>query len=497
MRFLILGASGLVGSAMKRQLEAAGHEVTGTYCVDNEKYNRNPTYRQLEAGDITGIDMLLEEELPDVVISAMRGEFDLQMQTHEWVMQYCRKDSHRKIIFVSTLNVFDNDLSKMHVESEKANPESTYGVYKAKCEDMFLENLEKSQVIILRIPSVWSEDCRRVQELKEAARNGEKVKIWTPLIHNYTTPEKIGEATRYILDRNLDGIFHLGTVETMDYAEFYCNVVTRLGLSADVLDVEELSLGTFDYGEGEMKVPYYQCLASERKDFAMMNDYSIEEILTQIGGQIIGGADKPTEVEWELKRVKAAKYYIGELFKNNADGHDAAHSLRVYHNAMAILEAEITGSETGAGGRIPCDKEVVALAALLHDVDDHKLFRTENNANARLFLTEQEVPEEKIELICEIINGVSFSKNCGKRPATLEGKIVQDADRLDALGAIGIARTFAYGGKHGRSLDASVEHFYDKLLLLKDEMNTAAAKNMAEERHTFLEAFLEEYRKES
>lgn len=294
MRFLILGASGLVGSAMKRQLEAAGHEVTGTYCADNEKYNRNPTYRQLEAGDITGIDTLLEEELPDVVISAMRGEFDLQ-----------------------------------------------------------------------------------------------------------------------------------------------------------------------------------------------------------IGGQIIGGADQPTEVEWELKRVKAAKYYIEELFKNNADGHDAAHSLRVYHNAMAILDAEITGSETSAGGRIPCDKEVVALAALLHDVDDHKLFQTENNANARLFLTEQEVPAEKIEFICEIINGVSFSKNRGKRPATPEGKIVQDADRLDALGAIGIARTFAYGGKHGRSLDASVEHFYDKLLLLKDEMNTAAARKMAEERHAFLEAFLEEYRKES
>ncbi|MBE5901144.1 MAG: HD domain-containing protein [Lachnospiraceae bacterium] len=199
----------------------------------------------------------------------------------------------------------------------------------------------------------------------------------------------------------------------------------------------------------------------------------------------------------EKKIVEAAVHYIEALFQNNADGHDAAHSLRVYHNTMAILDAELSCGAACSDGVEPCDEEVIALAALLHDVDDHKLFQTENNANARLFLTEQEVPAEKIELICEVINGVSFSKNRGKRPATLEGKIVQDADRLDALGAIGIARTFAYGGKHGRSLDASVEHFYEKLLLLKDEMNTDGARKMAEERHAFLEAFLDEYKKES
>ncbi len=74
---------------------------------------------------------------------------------------------------------------------------------------------------------------------------------------------------------------------------------------------------------------------------------------------------------------------------------------------------------------------------------------------------------------------------------------MQDADRLDALGAIGAARTFAYGGEHGRSLDESVAHFHEKLLLLKDEMNTDTARRMAEERHAFLERFLEEYEKET
>ena len=102
----------------------------------------------------------------------------------------------------------------------------------------------------------------------------------------------------------------------------------------------------------------------------------------------------------------------------------------------------------------------------------------------------------KIDYICDVINGVSFSKNRGVSPKTLEGKIVQDADRLDALGAIGIARTFAFGGERKRSIQDSVQHFYDKLLLLKDEMNTQEGKRIAKHRHDFMVAFLKEFNDE-
>lgn len=183
--------------------------------------------------------------------------------------------------------------------------------------------------------------------------------------------------------------------------------------------------------------------------------------------------------------ISEAIKYIGELFKENADGHDVAHTMRVYKNAERLAEYYPES-----------DKEIILLSALLHDVDDHKLFDTKNNENARRFLEENGAKEPDIERICTIINEVSFSKNRGKHPDTIEGKIVQDADRLDALGAIGIARTFAYGGKHQRSLDDSVKHFYEKLFLLKDEMNTKEAKEMAEERHKFMEVFIEEYKKE-
>jgi uncharacterized protein len=159
--------------------------------------------------------------------------------------------------------------------------------------------------------------------------------------------------------------------------------------------------------------------------------------------------------------------------------------MRVYRNALRIMETEPAA-----------DRLVVSLGALLHDADDHKLFHTENNGNARRFLREHGIRPDIEERICEAVNAVSFSRNRGRIPETIEGRIIQDADRLDAVGAIGIARTFAYGGKHGRTPEASIAHFHEKLLLLKDLMNTEKAREMAESRHTFMEQFLREWERE-
>ena len=178
--------------------------------------------------------------------------------------------------------------------------------------------------------------------------------------------------------------------------------------------------------------------------------------------------------------IDSAVAYIQNLFSGNSDGHDAEHSLRVYRNALRI-----------AASYPEADREIIALSSLLHDADDHKLFHTENNANARRFLTEHHICANEIEQIIEIIESISFSKNRDKKPGTLEGMIVQDADRLDAIGAIGIARTFAFGGRHDRSLQSSVDHFYEKLLLLKDMMHTPAARELAESRHAMMVQFLE------
>ena len=181
------------------------------------------------------------------------------------------------------------------------------------------------------------------------------------------------------------------------------------------------------------------------------------------------------------KTVENALKYIGELFRGRADGHGADHSVRVYRNVLKI-----------AAHYEECDVTLVSVAAILHDVDDYKLFQTANNANARAFLVAEGVDFAVCERIIDIINAVSFSKNRDRAPESLEAAIVRDADRLDAIGAVGIARTFAYGGRNGRSQDESVKHFYDKLLLLQDMMNTGAAREMAEKRHAFMESFLAE-----
>lgn len=187
----------------------------------------------------------------------------------------------------------------------------------------------------------------------------------------------------------------------------------------------------------------------------------------------------------ERQIIDAAKKFIKNMFADDYSGHDAEHSLRVYSNAILIADTELQ-----------CNRLFVSLAALLHDVDDYKLFNTENNYNARSFMVKQQMDSETVERICEIINSVSFSKNRGDSPKTIEGKIVQDADRLDTIGAIGIARTFAYGGAHGRSIRDSIMHFDDKLLLLKDEMNTEEGKRIARFRHDYIKAFVDEIRSE-
>ena len=188
--------------------------------------------------------------------------------------------------------------------------------------------------------------------------------------------------------------------------------------------------------------------------------------------------------------INKAMEYARQIFAGDGSGHDFDHTLRVYHMA-----ARIAGEE-GA------DVEMVALAALLHDVDDHKLSpeTCEHKDRAVAFLKSQGVDEQKIHRIVEIISEISFSAGNG-RPSTLEGMCVQDADRLDAIGAIGIGRAFAFGGSRGRRMHdpdgldktATVEHFYDKLFKLKDLMTTPTGKSLAQQRDKFMHSFLEQF----
>ena len=204
--------------------------------------------------------------------------------------------------------------------------------------------------------------------------------------------------------------------------------------------------------------------------------------------------------------VQNATKFIKEIFQNDFSGHDFFHSMRVYRTAINIAEAE------------HADMKVVALAALLHDVDDRKLSPTtaDKKENATRFMRSQNVPEAEIQQVCQIIGEVSFKGTDSVQPSTPEGKCVQDADRLDALGAIGIARTFAYGGSHNRAIydpelppqaamnqaqyyssnSTSLNHFYEKLFLLEGMMNTETGKAIARKRTQYMQEFVNEFLRE-
>lgn len=207
-------------------------------------------------------------------------------------------------------------------------------------------------------------------------------------------------------------------------------------------------------------------------------------------------------------KIEKTKNFIRGKLSGDSSGHDWWHTYRVWKTAVKIWEKD--------GG----DKDIVELGALLHDVADYKLHGGDEEAGpkaAREWLESIGVQENTIERVCEIVRDISFKGAKVKDNIdTLEGKIVQDADRLDAMGAIGIARVFAVGAKFDRpihdpeekirmhesfqeyknKIGTTINHFYEKLLLLKDRMNTKTGLAMAENRHKFMEQYLAEFYKE-
>lgn len=197
--------------------------------------------------------------------------------------------------------------------------------------------------------------------------------------------------------------------------------------------------------------------------------------------------------------------FVKEKLQNAEAGHDWFHIERVYKNALLIASDE------------DCDLKIVKLGALLHDIADSKFNDGDETIGpkvAREFLESQNASEETIVHVISIIENISFKGgNFEKKFTSKELEIVQDADRLDALGAIGIARTFNYGGFKNRQLynpaippklnmskeeykkseSPTLNHFYEKLLLLKDKMNTPTGKKLAEQRHHFMEHFLAQF----
>ena len=203
------------------------------------------------------------------------------------------------------------------------------------------------------------------------------------------------------------------------------------------------------------------------------------------------------------KVIENGLEFVKEFFKDESSGHDYFHTYRVFNMAKHLAKIE------------EADEQIVMLAALLHDVDDIKISPNthENKDNARNFLKKNNIDEKTIDLICQVISEISYKGIDSSSPGTLEAKVVQDADRLDAIGAIGVARAFAFGGSRGRTMhnpeeppclnmteqeyrnhiSTTVNHFYEKLFNITNLMNTKTAKKLALKREKYMRDFLEEF----
>ena len=207
----------------------------------------------------------------------------------------------------------------------------------------------------------------------------------------------------------------------------------------------------------------------------------------------------------DLKIIEATKTFVQQQLKNAEGGHDWFHILRVFNNAQLISKTENV------------DSFIVPLGALLHDIADSKFHAGNENVGpkvAREFLFKHDVDSAVIEHVVKIIENISFKGgNETQKFRSPELDVIQDADRLDAIGAIGIARCFNYGGFKDRSLynpdikpnlnmskeeyissdSPTINHFYEKLLLLKDRMNTKTGRQIAEKRHQFMMSYLDQF----
>jgi dTDP-4-dehydrorhamnose reductase len=225
-RILILGASGFLGYAIYKEL-CNYFKTFGTYFRPRQVYDKNKHFYNysVEEDDIYDI---LKATKPDLIISALRGNFNAQTIAHAHITEYALKHG-TKIIFLSSANAFDAYSKYPSYETDKTLSHSIYGHFKIKIENMLLR-MPPKQVAILRLPMVFGSNCPRILEFKQRIQENQAVEIFPNLIMNVTLDKKITQQIHYIINRNKYGIFHLGSTDLVHHDDFIkdiLNVITE------------------------------------------------------------------------------------------------------------------------------------------------------------------------------------------------------------------------------------------------------------------------------
>ncbi|WP_150450805.1 sugar nucleotide-binding protein [Arenibacter lacus] len=229
-KILILGASGFIGNAIYRELNSY-FDTYGTYYSARKRFEDNHHFYRydLEEDDLVQI---LEKVRPNIIISALRGNFPAQIVAHQHLIAYIL-EHNCKLHFISSANVFDAYSKYPSYEYDKTYSESIYGRLKIKIENMLLR-IPQSQMTIIRVPMVFGSHSPRIREVKDALTLNQPLEVFPNLIMNVTSEDRLTQQTHYIINRNRSGIYHLGSEDLIHHDEFIEEIVKRMGKSRPI-----------------------------------------------------------------------------------------------------------------------------------------------------------------------------------------------------------------------------------------------------------------------
>ena len=226
-RVLILGGSGFLGQAIYKELSSY-FKTFGTYYSSEKKFKNNNQFFQYDCEN-EDIVRHLEQLKPDIIISALRGEFSHQLVAHRHLYEYAKLHKHIKIIFLSSSNVFDAYSKYPSYENDTTLSNSIFGHFKIRIEQQLLK-LPKKQVVIMRLPMVFGVQSPRVKELKTLHELDEFIELFPNLIMNVSWDTKITQQLHYIINRNKNGIFHCASTDLVHHGDFIKDIMCAMGI---------------------------------------------------------------------------------------------------------------------------------------------------------------------------------------------------------------------------------------------------------------------------
>ncbi len=225
-RILILGASGFIGRTIFRELDSY-FEVYGTYCTNAVEYGDNQVYHKFCLGHLD-LNDLLRTIQPTIVISSLRGDFKKQFEAHRTLCEYALANHNFKLIYLSSASVFDGKFDLPSYEYDRPIAESNYGKFKMSVEKMLLEQIP-AQTTILRLPMVLGINSPRIVQLRNSIKINAEFDVFPNLIISITTASKIAQQIHYIINRQLDGIYHLASNDMVHHEDLFREITSKLG----------------------------------------------------------------------------------------------------------------------------------------------------------------------------------------------------------------------------------------------------------------------------